>query len=1096
MLYRFLNQTTFLLCLLASSLCFAQNETPLFKSVSSEITKVDFQNTIVENDSFNYFYYDNLYNGAGVAMGDINNDGLPDLYFVSNQGADQLYLNKGEMQFKNITKKAFPKQDKSGWHTAASMADVNADGYLDIYVCKHGIGSAQQVNFRNLLYINNGNNTFTERGKEFGIDDPGRSMDADFFDYDQDGDLDLLVTNHRENTCIMDQFNHLTYLEQFHSNRLYTNNGNGTFTETTKAAGILSFGFCLSSSIGDVNNDGWPDVYITSDYSNPDFLFINQQNGKFKSEGKERLRHTSHYSMGSDMADFNNDGNTDVCVLDMSNKDYVKAKTNMGSMSVGTFLDNVAKGFNHQYMYNTLQLNLGSGYFSEIAHMAGIASTDWSWAPLLVDFDQDGYKDLYATNGYFKDVRDKDFTNSVKAYIATKPEKFDVQKMGALIPQSKEIDFVFKNNGNLTFQDKSKDWGLTTGTNSNGAAYGDLDNDGDVDLVINNLNEPATILENTGTGKNYLKIKLIGPKENPFAFGAKVTIKMGSSTQQVQELNPSRGYASSSDLILNFGLGLDRYVSEIIVQWNSKEQTIITSPNQNQTLTINYETEKKDIATTVYPFLENPDTKFAKITEVEFDDYRREVLLPQKMSMLGPFLSKGHIHASSIDISVVYDPFEDLLIGGGKNQKTQIYAQIDREFQLTKQPGLEIDSAYEDAGSVFFDADRDGDEDLYIVSGGNEYEAFSPFYQHRLYMNDGKGNFTRNKEALPAITSSGQCVLANDFDKDKDLDLIVPGRQVPGKYLEKPESIWLVNENGKFVNKIKEIAPELQFLGMITDAIFLDFDSDNDEDLIVVGEWMAPTFFENEKGKFTKTTLLEDENAMYGWWNCVVPVDLNNDGVMELLLGNVGLNNKFHPSPTFPLSAQLSDFDNNGTFDLILSKFFAGVQHPVRGRECLSEQIPEISQRFKTYSDFANTPFQEIFDQTVKAEKVTNFANGFLMFENGKYKFYPFDNFGQMGCINQFIQAEMNGDEYNDVIAFGNKYEAEIETPRYDANPGLVFINQVPFRNKINFASDFKIIPLQDFGPFLNRNAKDAIMVGNSIFISNAGESVDRYQIW
>lgn len=1080
-------QALFLFCLLTSTICSAQSETPLFKSLSPEITKVNFANTIVENDSFNYFYYDNLYNGAGVSMGDINNDGLPDLYFVSNQGADQLYLNLGGMKFKNITKKAFKNQDISGWHTAVSMADVNADGWLDIYVCKHGIG-ASKVNFPNLLYINNGNKTFTERGKEFGVNDPGRSMDADFFDYDQDGDLDLLVTNHRENTCIMDQYNHTTYLEQFHSNRLYTNNGDGTFSETTKAAGILSFGFCLSTSIGDVNNDGWPDVYITSDYSNPEFLFINQQNGTFKSEARERLRHTSHYSMGSDIADFNNDGNADVCVLDMSNKDYVKAKTNMGSMSVGTFLDNVAKGFNYQYMYNTLQLNLGSGYFSEIAHMAGIASTDWSWAPLLVDFDQDGLKDIFATNGYFKEVRNKDFTNTVKEYIATKPEKFDVQKMGALIPQNKEVDFVFKNNGDLTFKDKSADWGLTIGTNSNGAAYGDLDNDGDVDLVINNLNEPATILENT-SNKNYFCFKLTGPEKNPFAIGAKVTIKTKNG-DQVQELNPSRGYASSSDFKLCFGVGDADTVYSITVQWNATESSTINYPMTWGKIFIDYQNVEKVPAANVYPFVENPKTEFAKITEEEFDDYRREVLLPQKMSQLGPFLSSGYINGNPEEgVTNNWDRYPDLLIGGGKNQKTRIYASDDDdEFYLSKQQDLDKDSAFEDAGSVFFDANNDGYDDLFIVSGGNEYDQFSPYYQHRLYINDEQGNFIRKKDALPKIISSGQCVATNNFDADDDIDLLVPGRQVPGRYLEKPESIWLVNENGKFTNKISAIAPELQYLGMITDAVFTDFDSDGDDDLIVVGEWLAPTFFENKNGSFSKISKLENENSMYGWWNCIEPIDVNNDGVMELLVGNVGLNNKFHPTPEYPLSAQLSDFDSSGTYDLVLSKYFAGVQHPVRGRECLSEQMPEISERFKTYGEFATTPFQEIFSQTVKAEKATNFSNGILILENGKYKFYPFDNFGQIGCINKFIPVDMNGDEYIDFIAFGNKYEAEIETPRYDANPGLVFINEK--------GKGFKILPLQDFGPFVNKNAKDAILIGNSIFISNSGESVDRYQLW
>ena len=1073
--------------LMVAENCFSQT-TPLFKTLDPKKTKVIFSNTLEEDETFNYFYYDNIYNGAGVAMGDLDNDGLADLYFVSNSGDDQLYLNLGKMKFKNITKKAIPDSDKSGWHTGVSFADVNSDGWLDIYVCRHGLGQQKEVNFPNLLYINNGDLTFTERAQEFGVADPGRSMDADFLDYDQDGDLDLFVSNHRENISVMDIYNRRPYVEQLHPNRLYRND-DGKFTDVTKAAGIIAYGFCLSASVSDLNGDGWPDIYVTSDYAEPDFLLINQRNGKFKNESRERLRHTSHYSMGSDIADFNNDGAMDVCVLDMSNKDYVKSKTNMGSMSVGTFLDNVAKGYNYQYMYNTLQLNLGTGYFSEIAHMAGISSTDWSWAPLLADFDLDGLKDLFANNGYYRDVRDKDFTAALKDYMATHPAPFDAEKMLAMIPQSKEVDYIFKNNGDLTFTDQSAAWGFTEGSNSNGAACGDLDNDGDIDLVINNINKTATILENTIEGKDYIKIKLAGPGKNPFAYGAKVTVTCGKKSY-VQELNPSRGYASSSDLALIFALpGNDTAACAVTVQWNSKEQVTQPVSERNAVMTITYAAENIQPAKTLYIPAIKPDLLFAKTPEGEYDDYLREVLLPHKMSQLGPFLAVGRIDGTaSEDANPGHDKFDDLFIGGPKGYPAQIYRGDGTGFEMVLQPALVADSAFEDGDAVFFYANDDEFMDLYVVSGGNEFAEGSRYYQDRLYINNAKGEFIRDKDALPAFATSGQRVLACDFDKDGDDDLFVPGRQVPGKYLQKPESIWLVNTNGKFENKITEIVPGLQYAGMITDAVFTDFDNDNDDDLIVVGEWMTPLFFENNGGKFTKTNRLENENAMYGWWNCIEPIDLNNDGVQEFLLGNTGLNNKFHPSPDFPFGAELADFDKNGTLDLVLSKYFSGVQHPVRGRQCLSEQMPVIAERFKTYGDFANTPYSVIFNEASQKEKVTTFSNGYLALENGSYVFHSFPNFGQVGCINAFVKLDLNGDQRMDFIAFGNKYEAEIETPRYDANPGLVFLNQGEM--------DFQVLPFEDFGPYMNRNAKDAALAGNSVFVANSGEGVMRYELW
>ncbi|MBK9193343.1 MAG: VCBS repeat-containing protein [Crocinitomicaceae bacterium] len=705
----------------------------------------------------------------------------------------------------------------------------------------------------------------------------------------------------------------------------------------------------------------------------------------------------------------------------MSNKDYAKSKTNMGSMNIPTFWDNVAKGYNYQYMYNTLQLNLGSGYFSEIGHMAGIASTDWSWAPLLIDFDQDGLKDLFATNGYFRDVRDQDFTKILKEYMATKPEKFDCMKMLSMIPQTKEVNYFFKNAGGLEFRDNTTNWGINGGTNSHGAVAGDLDLDGDIDLVINNLNEPAQILQNNlaTESKNYLKVKLTGPDSNPFAYGAKVIVRFGDNYPSItQELYPSRGYASSSEPLLLFGVFPNLKIESVEVIWNSREISYINQNiPHNGTLEVKYTDVKKDNNSPLYlPPAESKN--LFKMKEEPFDDYATEVLLPHKMSELGPFFSKGDI---------VGDGLEDFYAGGSRNRKGRLYMQTNEEFILTHQPAIDKDSMYEDAGSVFFDADNDGDQDLYVVSGGNEYKTNTAYYQDRLYINDGKGNFTRNFSALPEILSSGQKVLAHDIDADGDQDIIRFGRQVPGFYLLKPESYVLINDKGKFENKTKELAPELQFAGMITDAVLTDWDKDNDKDMIVVGEWMKPLYFNNNNSIFSISEEINYCERLYGWWNTIEETDINNDGISEYLLGNAGRNNKFHPTPEFPLSASLEDLDKNGTFDLILTKYFNGVLHPVRGRGCLSDQIPSVKERFKTYDEFAKTPLDQLFNFTTDPQNASEFSNGFLFLSEEKLSFAPFIPMGQIGCINKFIQKDLNQDGFMDFIALGNKYEAELK---------------------------------------------------------------------
>lgn len=1067
---------------LAAGILFGQDsvEEPLMKLVPSAQSKVTFSNDIEESQTLNYFTEDNLYNGAGVAVGDLNNDGLADIYFVSNQGEDQIYLNKGNLKFKNITGKALGQQETRGWKTGVLMADFNNDGWLDIYVTRYGLADTPMNERTNLLYINNQNLTFTEKAIELGLGDPGRSIHAVPLDYDQDGDLDLFVVNHWKNASVMDQYKKSFIQEKPYSNKLYRNE-NGQFKDITSFQnGTETHGYCLGAAVTDVNNDGWPDIYITNDYNLPDFLLINRKDGTFENEMRTRIRHTSHYSMGVDAADFTNDGHADIVVLDMSNKEYKKSKTNMGGMSIDHFWHNVAKGYPHQYMYNTLFLNHGAGYYSEIAHMAGVASSDWSWAPLLVDLDGDGYKDLIATNGYFRDVRDRDFTEKLKAYLASEPPSFDIELMTSLIPQSRDVNYFYRNKGDLTFKDVSKEWGFTEGSISHGAAYADLDNDGDLDLVINNLNEPAQIYENRSAHINYLNIRLKGPALNPKAVGAKVVLRCGTD-QFVQELYPARGYASSCDYQLSFGLGDYERVDFVEVFWNSQDKTELTLVDANQTLVIDY---RKSLVIPAFQLAQTYEREdlFAPVNEAGFDDFKRELLIPNKMSGLGPFMSKGDVNGDGKD---------DLYLGGGHTTPGLLFIADDDGLILTLQPDLTRDAAYEDGESVFFDADGDGDLDLYVVSGSNEFPAGDSLYQDRLYLNNGEGLMQRNYQNLPQIGSSGQCVKSVDIDSDGDMDLIVGGRQVPGRYPSNPESVLLINEQGKFTDQIDQLAPGLKTIGMITDIDFGDFNGDGVTDMIIVGEWMRPQFwiwngeiFEDQSSAYLDQ---DGTDFLYGWWNCLEIADMNNDGVDEILLGNLGLNNKFHPGPDHPLKIYLEDFDDNGQYDIVMSKEVHGIELPVRGRECLSQQMPVIANNFQTYNDFANATFSEIFKVPEDYHFVTDFRSGMLIKTEGYYRFQAFPNLAQIGPINEIIPIDLNGDEYIDFVVVGNKYEAEIETPRYDGNPGLVLMN--------NKDGAFRVYPLEMNGSFSNKNAKDALIIGNQLLISNSFQAVFRARV-
>ena len=1015
-------------------------EGKVFELLDASQTGVSFANNIVENEQYNHLMWTHVYTGGGVGTGDINNDGLADIYFAGNIVGDALYLNKGDMKFEEITTIAGIKNDGK-WSSGVTFADVNADGFQDIYVCRLGF-SMNPNDRRNLLYINNGDNTFTESAKEWGLDDGGFSIQASFFDLDKDGDLDMFLANQPPDPRLVAKYQIDPEADKSKwQDRLFRNLGNGKFMDISRASGVDGYGYGLNVIASDLNGDNLIDLYVTNDYDAGDFLYINNGDLTFTNTINQSIKHISNFAMGSDVADYNNDELLDIVVVDMASSDHFRSKTNMGSMSPSTFWNYVKEGKHYQYMFNTLQLNNGNGTFSELGQIAGISKTDWSWSTLMADFNNDTYKDIIVTNGIQRDIRNNDFQYKIKKLNEQGQTEFRIMDIVNLVPSTPISNYMYKNNGDLTFSNKTSEWGFDHPGFSHGAAYADLDLDGDIDLVINNNSAPASIYENKqGNRNNYVRFVLKSDNNDIRTLNAQVTVKHDDQTQ-IQELTVTRGFMSASEQALHFGLGKSNKIDEVQVRWPNGKWSILKDVKINKTHVL----DLKDAGSTA-PAKIQPKAFFKEITkesgidfvhlENEFDDFEREILIPHKQSTHGPHISKGDVNQDGLD---------DFYVGGAAGTSGFLYLQQQggQFIKAEKQP-WSGDIEKEDLGSVFFDADADGDLDLYIVSGGSEFNPGDKRYLDRFYKNDGKGNFTKSNNAIPAINVSGESVTASDFDSDGDMDLFVGGRLIPGKYPAPADSYLLQNDNGKFTDITDQSAPGLRKLGLVTDAVFSDYDGDSDLDLIVVGEWMKITVFKNNDNRFENVSdELGLENSS-GWWWSIEEGDFDNDGDMDYVVGNLGKNTKFKASKEKPFMVYGNDFDENGSNDIVLANYYGDKVVPVRGRQCSSEQMPFVAEKFPTFEGFAKATVETIYpeeglESAVKYE-VKSFKSVFLRNDNGHFEKIPLPIEAQTAPLQDIAVLDFDNDGNLDILGVGNLYGAEVETMRYDAGIGICLL--------------------------------------------------------
>lgn len=1017
----------------------------LFTELPPSRTGIKFKNIIRESEEFNVLNYAYLYNGGGVAIGDINNDQLPDIYFTGNLVASRLYLNKGNLRFEEIAEDA--KVAAEGlWNTGTTMADVNGDGYLDIYVCRSAARISERR--RNLLFINNKDLTFTESAEEYGLEDPSYSTHAAFFDYDCDGDLDAFILNHSldQYAGFSDQLDQLKkQRDDKFADKLFRNE-NGKFTDVSDEAGLINnvLGFGLGLAILDVNADNFPDMYISNDYNEEDYLYINQRDGTFRECIKEAMGHVSLSSMGNESGDFNNDLRPDIISLDMLPEDFYDYKMSIGPEHYDKYNQLIAQGFHYQTLRNMLQLNNGNGTFSEIGQLAGISATYWSWAPLLADYDNDGWKDLFISNGYGKNYLDMDVISYVvDEKLMAQRENRQLVSLDLLskIPDLMSHNYAYRNNRNYTFSNVSAEWGFEGNTLSNGVAYADLDNDGDLDLVINNINEYAQVYRNNSeslTSNNFIKIQLKGQNWNTYGIGSKIIVKTGKQSQY-QELIPSRGYQSSVNPELVFGLGDYSSIDSLTVIWPDSSIQELEKIPANQLLVLyqrdaNKKNNQHKAAMPVFLDADmNLGIHFSHREEI-FVDFKVDRLIPRGLSRGGPCVASGDINN---------DGLEDLYIGGAKNQSAKLYIQkTNGTFNLVALKVFENDSIYEDTDATFFDADGDDDLDLFVTSGGYNIKN-KILLQDRLYENDGNGMFFKSENSLPDLRTSNSCVTTADFDGDEDLDLFVGGQIIPGSYPLPPRSYMLKNTgNGKFTDVTREICENLLNPGLVSDAVFTDINQDEKPDLILVGEWMKVSIFLNKNDFFIEGGINGLENTQ-GWWNSVAVDDYDGDGDIDIVAGNMGMNNAFNATPENPVRLFYGDFDNNGKIDPIMTYVIDGIRTPAFSRDELIAQVNSFTSNFPDYNSFAKIQEKALFTLLNVTDFdslwATNFQTSLFLNDGyGNFEILPLPVEAQFSPVYSIYSMDINDDEFPDIILGGNQSNTRVSTGKFDAMYGIV----------------------------------------------------------
>jgi enediyne biosynthesis protein E4 len=1060
----------------------------LFEYLDASTTNIDFQNQITETETFNFLLYEYLYNGGGVAIGDINNDGLDDIYFSGNTVSNKLYLNEGNFKFKDITESA-KVNGGAGFKTGVTMADVNNDGFLDIYVCKSAISNDDLR--RNLLYINQGNLTFKESANAYGLDDAGYSVQAYFFDSDGDNDLDVYVLNHssnmRESNTIKVTQNENGEIVRAEpktyegvTDRFYQNN-NTKFTDISAKAGILNDAFGLSAVIGDFNNDFRPDIYVCNDYMMPDRLLINKGNNVFKDEVDDYFSQTSFSSMGSDFADINNDGHLDLFTLDMSPKENHRRKMMMMAQNYDKFEKMTSYGFGTQYSANALQINSGTKHFSNIAFLDNLAQTEWSWSALFADFDNDGFKDLHITNGYNRDVTNNDYSrykmDGLQKQLNAK--EITLKQWIENIPSVPVPAFLFKNKGNNSFKDVSREWNSGRPTFSNGSAFADLNNDGYLDVVVNNLNDFPFIMKNKGKEtfkNNFISLKF-EHQAGKVAQGTIAKLTLSDGSEITETYNPTRGFLSSSQHKLHFGFKEGLSAEKLDIIWPDKQLQTINKPEANTLISVKREPNSRYTNTnSLTKYFEDASSKLKgdfTHKENDFIDFKREVLLHHKYSEEGPAVAIADVNG---------DGLEDIYLGGALGYSGKLFTQnTTGSFNLKTISGFNVDKMYEDTDAVFFDANLDGHTDLYVVSGGSEHKTGSQNYKDRLYLNDGNGNFQKISNALPDILTSGSVVKVHDIDGDGQLDIFIGSRLTPGRYPETPRSYILKNTNGIFKDVTSQWSKGLSDVGMVTDAEFADLDNDGVKELIISGEWMPISVFRFQNGSYSNKTKDFGLENKIGWWNSLTVADVNGDGLNDIIGGNLGLNSIFKASDNEPTTLYYKDFDQNGSLDAVLCTYIDGVSYPIHNRDRMLSHMVMLKKRFTRYEPYASATIEDIFTpeelSNVSILKANHLQHTLFKNMNGtRFTAEDLPTETQISVLNDAFVSDLNKDGKMDIVIGGNFYGTDAEFGRYDASIGATLINK---------GSNFEAIPASESGLSIPGNVQHVkpISIGGQTYL-------------